>query len=378
MAKLTGKKGLVKVSGSPLTLTSEATTDAGDHLNYQITNTAKRVLDPTAAVTVKENGVTTTQPYTINRLNGKVTFTDVAPFFTSATVGDGAWTAGGTPTRTPAAFTCYDGTPLDLIGDADVGTADNYFKPLSFTGNGSKDIRFRIAKSSSFAAHRVYLSDATASADRLAVNIDFTTATPAVTIVSGPGILVSVTALGDGSFDVVVTAGGVLAANVNNLAFWPGGVVASDMASIYVGLVKAYDSPEQRGGAVAVTVSGSYLPQSTALSSNDWTLTLTGTNADVTDFDTVGGFVERLAVFKDASGSIKGFRNTLFAGWETALLAGGPILLALYTNSANAPDFLLWALLNKQQLQAALKSAQTQSIDFEGAADADNRVISAP
>ena len=208
MAKLTGKKALVKVSGTALTLTAEPTTDPGAHLVYQITNAAKRVLDPLAAVVVKEDGVTSVAVWTINRLNGTVTF-----------------------------------------------------------------------------------------------------------------------------------------------------AVA-------------------RGPAVVVTVSGSYLPMTTALACTEWTMNLTGQNADVSSYDSLG-WVERLPIFKDATGSVKSWRDTVDRTWENALIAGTPIVLALYTNNAGNPDFLLWVELNKQQVQAALKSAQAQSIDFEGAADADNRVLSA-
>jgi hypothetical protein len=208
MAKLTGKKAQVKVSGSALTLTAEPTTDAGAHLVYQITSTAKRVLDPTATITVYEDGVSSAAAHTVNRLNGTVTFT-----------------------------------------------------------------------------------------------------------------------------------------------------VA-------------------RGTAVVVTVSGSYLPLTTAINCTDWTLNLSAQSADVSDFGSAG-WVERLAISKDATGSVKSWRDTVDRTWETALIAGTPVVISLYTNSANNPDFLVWATLNKQQVQAALKSAQTQSIDFEGAADADNRVVSA-
>lgn len=209
MAKKTGKKALVKVSGSALTLTDEATTDSGAHLVYQITDAAKRVLDPTATITVEEDGAPTAAAYTLNRLNGTVTFT--------------------------------------------------------------------IA----------------------------------------------------------------------------------------------------RGALVAVTLSGSYLPLSTAIACTEWELTITATSADVSDFDT-GEWVARLALYKDASGSVKSWRDTVDSTWEDALIAGAPIVLELYTLSTGAADFLAWALLNKQQVQAALKNAQDQSIDWEGASDADNRVISTP
>jgi hypothetical protein len=77
MPGIAGKKALVKVGGIPVTLTNEATTDAGDHKNYQITTAARRVLDRATAVVVKNGGVAVNplvDPFTVNRLSGTVTF----------------------------------------------------------------------------------------------------------------------------------------------------------------------------------------------------------------------------------------------------------------------------------------------------------------
>jgi hypothetical protein len=73
MAANAGKLCAVKLSGSGLSMTAEATTGTGN-TSYQITNTAKRVLDPTAAITVKDGGVTTVESYTLDRLQGKIVF----------------------------------------------------------------------------------------------------------------------------------------------------------------------------------------------------------------------------------------------------------------------------------------------------------------
>lgn len=66
----------VKVSGSPVAMTAEATTATGNQV-YQITNAAKRVLPYSNSITVKVGGVATTTGFTINRLNGKITFDTV-------------------------------------------------------------------------------------------------------------------------------------------------------------------------------------------------------------------------------------------------------------------------------------------------------------
>jgi hypothetical protein len=73
-----GRRGLVKVPGAAVALAAEATTNAGDDQTYQITNAAKRVLDPTATITVNIGGVAMpaggADPWTLNRLTGTVTF----------------------------------------------------------------------------------------------------------------------------------------------------------------------------------------------------------------------------------------------------------------------------------------------------------------
>lgn len=65
----------VKVSGAAVATTGEATTFVSGK-TYQITNTARRILDPSAAVTVKDNGVTVAAANiaSIDYLFGQVTF----------------------------------------------------------------------------------------------------------------------------------------------------------------------------------------------------------------------------------------------------------------------------------------------------------------
>jgi hypothetical protein len=79
MPGVAGRKAVVKVMGAGVAFTTEACTNLGDGLNYQIAAVAKRVWDPTAAVSVFYNGVL--QPaanYRLNRVIGKITFL-VAP-----------------------------------------------------------------------------------------------------------------------------------------------------------------------------------------------------------------------------------------------------------------------------------------------------------
>lgn len=76
-----GRLSLVKMSGTSTTFTDEAVTVVTTNQIYQITNTAKRVWDPTATITVKAAGVAVdpvADPYAINRLTGVITFTNVS------------------------------------------------------------------------------------------------------------------------------------------------------------------------------------------------------------------------------------------------------------------------------------------------------------
>jgi len=55
------------------TMTAEATTTA-DNTNYQITNTAKRIMDINTPLVVKDSGVITVENHIVNYLTGTVSF----------------------------------------------------------------------------------------------------------------------------------------------------------------------------------------------------------------------------------------------------------------------------------------------------------------
>ncbi|HEX6050031.1 MAG TPA: hypothetical protein VFZ21_12210 [Gemmatimonadaceae bacterium] len=63
----------IRASGAAVAFVDEATTDTGDGLTYQITNPAKRVWSPTAAITVEVDGAAA-PAHTVNRLAGTITF----------------------------------------------------------------------------------------------------------------------------------------------------------------------------------------------------------------------------------------------------------------------------------------------------------------
>lgn len=76
MAELSGNNCVIKISGAATSMTGEATTTADDTV-YQISNVVKQVLDRDTVPTVLDGGVATAENYTVNYLNGKITFADV-------------------------------------------------------------------------------------------------------------------------------------------------------------------------------------------------------------------------------------------------------------------------------------------------------------
>lgn len=98
MPAVSGARAKTYLGGTPTTFSAEATTNTSGK-TYQITNAAKRVLDPATAVVVKDNGVAVPAAdiASLNYLNGSVTFT-----------------SGYTPT-TPITFDSGKYVPLELI-----------------------------------------------------------------------------------------------------------------------------------------------------------------------------------------------------------------------------------------------------------------------
>lgn len=76
MAERAGRSAAIKVSGTALTFTTEATTTT-DNQNYQITSAIRRVWDRDTTPVVYDDGLATAEEYTINKLNGTITFATV-------------------------------------------------------------------------------------------------------------------------------------------------------------------------------------------------------------------------------------------------------------------------------------------------------------
>lgn len=145
-----GYKALIKEQSSAIVFTDEATTTADDQI-YQMTNTAKRIFDYDTDVVVEDGGSPTAESYTLNRLNGTVTFTSVDAGRVITLTGkyvtlvdvveakefsfDGALDMGD---KTVFQNTERTYEPLLLSATATIGkfhSIDNYFINMLFNGN---------------------------------------------------------------------------------------------------------------------------------------------------------------------------------------------------------------------------------------------------
>lgn len=135
-----------------------------------------------------------------------------------------------------------------------------------------------------------------------------------------------------------------------------------------------------RAVGTQVRMSGQYLPLTSAAGSKGFSYTITATQLDGSDFDSVaaaGGFIgEKVTGQYDCSGTLTGWdqRDNYFA---QALLDASVVVLELSTDrNAPAPDLVVWAMLSKSQIQSANTALNTATIDWTGASDADGRVVS--
>lgn len=125
-----------------------------------------------------------------------------------------------------------------------------------------------------------------------------------------------------------------------------------------------------------ITVTGKYLPTSVAAGARAYSFELTQAILDDTDFDAAGtdGHTRKLAGLKNVSGSIsRRFRAE--SGMAAALIAGNPVILEFYSDRAQDPDLICWALLSKEGIQSAVDGTTDADVDWEGTPDADGVII---
>ena len=136
---LQGFVAQIKVQSSGVAMTDEATSSS-DNLSYQITNSSKRILDLNTAIVVEDDGIPTTENYTIDYLNGTITFAE-------------------TDTRTITVTGAYM-TPTT------VATA------MSYTASVTNEVQENTAFTSAFRTYQGGLTTGTASLERYHVSDD--------------------------------------------------------------------------------------------------------------------------------------------------------------------------------------------------------------
>lgn len=121
-----------------------------------------------------------------------------------------------------------------------------------------------------------------------------------------------------------------------------------------------------------VTVSGQYLPMTTAAEAKEYAYNLQAQNQDDTEFSDT--FITRKQGLKTITGSLsKWYVDGTFEGY---LNNETPKVLELYSDSSGAFDVKAWVLLSKEGISAVVSGLVEESVDFEGITDIDGRTIS--
>jgi hypothetical protein len=126
-------------------------------------------------------------------------------------------------------------------------------------------------------------------------------------------------------------------------------------------------------GASVVTVSGSYLPLSTAAGCKEYTISRARALIDASDFDT-GDWKANLAGKKDASGTLGvWYQNDSY--FFDAMDADAPIVLEFYADRGSAFTMRAWTNLSKCGVSSTQDGAVDHPIEWSGTQDADGNVV---
>lgn len=108
---IAGHTTRLKVSGAAVPVTAEACTSLGGGV-YQVTNTARRIWDPSAAITVKDGGTPVSSAlWSFDYLFGKVTFSGYTP--SGAVTVDGSYLPVATVAEVKSFSASFAGDLLD-------------------------------------------------------------------------------------------------------------------------------------------------------------------------------------------------------------------------------------------------------------------------
>lgn len=137
-----GYQVIIKKSGTPTAMTSEATTNTATDI-YQITSTTKRVIDPDTAVVVNDNGspVSAANIEYIDYLNG------IVKFISSYTATEPVTITGKyLPLTQLAKYRSFSLTQTtDAIDNTDIPTAQGNSGHRTFDANGLRTVTMQVS-----------------------------------------------------------------------------------------------------------------------------------------------------------------------------------------------------------------------------------------
>lgn len=119
------------------------------------------------------------------------------------------------------------------------------------------------------------------------------------------------------------------------------------------------------GARGTVTVSGSYLPLSTALEGKTFSYALTAQN--IADNSFGDEYVSRVQAARDVTGSIgRWFVDTFFSA---ALVADTQLVFQFFVDNSGVADLTCWGRLSRRSVQMALRGLTEEMLEFEGTTD---------
>lgn len=116
-----------------------------------------------------------------------------------------------------------------------------------------------------------------------------------------------------------------------------------------------------RATGTLIRVSGSYIPLSVAAECTEWKISKNANLLDVTKFQ--DDWISKIQGLKSAKGSLSRWL-TVDTFFYDSLISGDPVVLELFAQDSLVPD-RLWAILDSDQMEAKVASANNESVSFE-------------
>lgn len=122
----------------------------------------------------------------------------------------------------------------------------------------------------------------------------------------------------------------------------------------------------------AYTVSATVLPMAQVSNGHGFTYSITRDNLDATVLGS--SWRTRIVGPKNMTAEVQDFHDTLAIG-NVLASTENPVSLAFHVSSSQAFDTRMWALLSADSVAAAVDGVVDGAVSFEGAADADGRMV---